>query len=239
MERKSFSYYLKRYASTAGLAPDSKETLRSVSEADEEKREFLAVLAHELRNPLSAILSSVELLTLQQEHSVEASKLLRSIEERVYFTTSILDDLLELTRVSEHTVTPPQLSGSKRRTKQPRTILVVDDNEIAAKALGRLLQLRGHNVSIAYTGAEALHEVRQYAPEIILLDIGLPDMDGYEVLRILRREKTFSSKVIALTGYGQPQDKVRASKAGFYAHLTKPVSAKEIEAAFRKAPHAR
>jgi CheY-like chemotaxis protein len=142
--------------------------------------------------------------------------------------------------LSAHTTLPvvakePLRGGrSLRRVKHPRTILVVDDNEAAAQALGRLLQLRGHTVDIAYNGSEGVRKARDSHPQIIILDIGLPDMNGYEVAQLLREEKNFSSRLIALTGYGQPQDKETALKAGFYLHLTKPVGLKEIEAAFRK-----
>jgi CheY-like chemotaxis protein len=89
-------------------------------------------------------------------------------------------------------------------------------------------------VEIAHNGSEAIEKATHARPEIIILDIGLPDMDGYEVARILQAQKNFSSALIALTGYGQPGDKERALKAGFRLHLTKPVSLKEIEAALRK-----
>jgi len=75
-------------------------------------------------------------------------------------------------------------------------------------------------------------------PQIIILDIGLPDMDGYEVARMLQEDKKFSSGLIALTGYAQPEDKERAYQAGFHVHCTKPVGLKELEAAFRKLPQA-
>jgi CheY-like chemotaxis protein len=124
------------------------------------------------------------------------------------------------------------------RTSQARTILVVDDNEVAAEALGRLLELRGHTVGLAFDGSSAIRSVRESPPEVIILDIGLPDIDGYEVAHILQQEKQFSSILIALTGYGQAQDKERARKAGFQAHLIKPVGIAEIEEAFRHLPHA-
>ena len=112
--------------------------------------------------------------------------------------------------------------------------MVVDDNEAAAQMLARLLQLRGHTVSIAHNGLDAIHKAREEQPDIIVLDIGLPDIDGYEVVRILRDESSFVSPIIALTGYGQKDDKERALQAGFNHHLTKPVALKELERAFKK-----
>ncbi len=220
---------------------------------DEEKREFLTILAHELRNPLATILSSVELLRLQEVYAPGTALLLGAVEERVHAITTILDNLLALPSLSRDaiaqspvSVRAPSLAVTKvgsrggrvsHYSKHARTILVVDDNEMAAEALGRLLELRGHEVTTAYSGQEAVEKARQSRPQIIILDIGLPDIDGYEVVRILREEKNYSPTLIALTGYGQTEDKERALKAGFHLHLTKPVALKEVEEAFQKVPH--
>ncbi|MDP2648795.1 MAG: ATP-binding protein [Patescibacteria group bacterium] len=128
-------------------------------------------------------------------------------------------------------------SGSKlRQTKRTQRILVVDDNESTANAIGKLLALRGHEVALAYTGADAIQKARELQPQSIILDIGLPDTDGYTVARTLRQEKSFSPVIIALTGYGQAADKEKARAAGFNYHLTKPAGLKEIEAILRKVP---
>lgn len=378
-------------------------SLHKVSAEDEAKKDFLAILAHELRNPLSAILSSVELLRLQEVHAPDTAELLQTIDEHVKAMTTMLEDLLDVSRISRHKLTlrkemlsldslvdrsvrtaqafirsrghtlsvikpehelfleadpirleqilvnllnnaakytdrngsielltrregasavirisdsgigipknmlnqifkpffqvergklateglgvglplarqlvemhqgtieatsqgkstgsqftvrlplpahaqPPAIKKpaargghALRQVKNTHTILVVDDNEVAAKSLGRLLELRGHEVNIAYNGSEAVEKAKQLHPQIIILDIGLPDIDGYEVAHIVRGEKNYSPTLIALTGYGQPEDKERAREAGFHLHLTKPASLKEIEAAFRKVPNA-
>ncbi len=112
--------------------------------------------------------------------------------------------------------------------------MVVDDNEAAAQSLSKLLEMRGHTVSIAYNGLDGIDKARKQRPDIIVLDIGLPDIDGYEVVHILRSDSSFSYAIIALTGYGQVGDKERALEAGFHHHLTKPVGLKELERAFKK-----
>ncbi len=377
------------------------EALHKVSIEDQAKKDFLAILAHELRNPLAAVFSSVELLKLQEVHAPDTMELLQTIDDHVHSMATMLDDLLDVSRISknklslqketvsldsvidrsvrsaqalirsrghtfsvikpEHelyldadpirleqilvnilnnaakytkpngtielvakreesmavirvrdngigiprnmlklifepffqvkrgklatdglgiglpltrqlvsmhggtvevvsqgegkgsefivrlplpvqtqtlpTVKPGLRGGPLRHAKHSRTILVVDDNEVAAEALGRLLQLRGHTVAVAHNGSEAIEKAKHVSPDIIILDIGLPDMDGYEVARVLKTQKNFSSALIALTGYGQPGDKEKARAAGFQVHLTKPVSLKEVEAAFRKLPH--
>jgi len=102
-------------------------------------------------------------------------------------------------------------------------ILVVDDNHDAAEATKVLLELRGHEVKMVGDGSEALASAPVFAPDVVLLDIGLPRMDGYQVARRLREAaETRASCLIALTGYGQPADRERARAAGFDHHLTKP-----------------
>lgn len=115
-----------------------------------------------------------------------------------------------------------------------RRILIVDDNEAAAQGLGKLLEYRGHKVRLAYTGAEALSAVAEDAPDVLVLDIGLPDQDGYEVARTLRGKLKFTGTLIALTGYGQYEDRETAKEAGFDHHLTKPVGLREMETVLAK-----
>ena len=106
----------------------------------------------------------------------------------------------------------------------PRRILVVDDNVDAASSLSALLELAGHATSMAHSGDEALHQVTVDVPDVVLLDIGLPGMNGYEVARRLRDMPGLAgTRLIAITGYGQESDKRAASAAGFDTHLVKPV----------------
>ncbi|AKJ27234.1 chemotaxis protein methyltransferase CheR [Caldimonas brevitalea] len=113
----------------------------------------------------------------------------------------------------------------------PQRILVVDDNRDAAESLAVLLRLGGRDVALAHDGEAALQEVRRYAPDVVLLDIGMPGMSGYEVARRIRsRPRGQQVCLVALTGWGQEDDKQRALAAGFDAHLTKPVDAQTLEA---------
>lgn len=117
------------------------------------------------------------------------------------------------------------LSGDARSFR----ILIIDDNQAAADGLVKLLNLRGHTAEAVYTGADGLRYAPVYAPEVILLDIGLPDMEGYEVVRQLKADTGVEATVVALTGYGQESDIRKAEKAGFDHHLTKPAGLTEIE----------
>ncbi|MCY0987689.1 ATP-binding protein [Nannocystis sp. ILAH1] len=114
-------------------------------------------------------------------------------------------------------------------------ILVVDDNPDVAMALQMLLEAHGTAVRVAHDGADALLAARDFQPEVVLLDIGLPDMDGYEVARRLRREPGMDrALVIAVTGYGQDDARRRSQEAGFDWHLVKPVTMEDLEAALRR-----
>jgi CheY-like chemotaxis protein len=108
-----------------------------------------------------------------------------------------------------------------------KRILIVDDNRDAADSLSLLLQIHGHEVQTAYGGEEALRVAADYAADLVLLDIGLPTMNGYEVARRLRLEG-IPGHLVALTGYGQPEDVQRAKEAGFDAHMVKPVDVERV-----------
>lgn len=109
-------------------------------------------------------------------------------------------------------------------------ILIVDDNEAAANGLGLLLKHVGNTVDFAYVGADVAGKAREFQPDVIVLDIGLPDMTGYEVAEQLRAGG-YGGRIIALTGYGQDEDKRKAEAAGFDHHLTKPVGLADLQAA--------
>jgi CheY-like chemotaxis protein len=118
-----------------------------------------------------------------------------------------------------------------RAINAARLILIVDDNADAATTLGMLLELSGNDVLIARSGPQALELMQQHSPSVVILDIGLPGMDGYQVARALRaRPQGNGLLLIALTGWGDADDKKRAIEAGFDYHFAKPVGMEELEA---------
>ncbi len=122
------------------------------------------------------------------------------------------------------------------RRETARRILVIDDNRDAAESLGMLLQHDGHDVEIAFGAEEGLRLARDHRPEVILCDIGLPVMDGYQVIRQIRADKGLArAYVMALTGYGREEDQKRSREAGFDLHLTKPIDRATLTAALEKA----
>lgn len=125
----------------------------------------------------------------------------------------------------------PSLHGSAEG--MPRRVLIVDDNEEAADSLVKLLNMLGNHAEAVYSGADALAHIDLSKFDIIILDIGMPHMDGYEVIRALRERGIPPPPVVALTGYGLREDKQKALDAGFSAHCTKPVGIKELNAMFK------
>jgi len=112
-----------------------------------------------------------------------------------------------------------------------KRVLLADDNADFVNSLGQLLTSRGHEVRIAYDGAEALEAAREFRPEVAFLDIGMPKVHGYDVARRMRDESTTAHcMLVAVTGWGQEGDRAQARAAGFDRHLVKPVDPSEIEA---------
>ena len=131
--------------------------------------------------------------------------------------------------------TDPALKRLSSPSKVRRRVLVVDDNVDAAAMLAEMLRLYGSEVRVAHDGPEALTVAEQFAPDLALLDIGLPVMDGYELCGRLR-EKYAKLETVAITGYGLDADRERARAAGFDAHLVKPVDLSELEALVNEPP---
>jgi two-component system CheB/CheR fusion protein len=105
-----------------------------------------------------------------------------------------------------------------------RSVVVVDDNADAAESMAMLLRTVGHDVRIEHDGAEALETLTRELPDIVLLDIGLPGLDGYEVAKRLRSHPGGEAvRIYAMTGYGQEEDRRRSLASGFDGHLVKPV----------------
>jgi signal transduction histidine kinase len=131
---------------------------------------------------------------------------------------------------------PVPAAGAPTRGEIPaKRILVVDDNADAANTLAMMLRLDGHQTCEAFSGKDALEQVDAWNPEVVLLDIGLPGMDGYAVaLQIRARPRGEAIRLIALTGYGQPEDRARALQGGFDEHLVKPVSQEAITSALAR-----
>src|SRR5437762_591673 len=141
------------------------------------------------------------------------------------------------------TTCSPMRSSTRRRTDassgpspreapavngQARRVLIIEDQADARRALQRLLQIWGHHVEIAEDGPSGLETAMKVSPDVALVDVGLPGLDGYEVARRIRAALGENVRLVALTGYGQPEDRERAFDAGFDLHLVKPVDREEL-----------
>jgi len=128
----------------------------------------------------------------------------------------------------------PASAGGARAGVQARRVLVVDDNRDAAETLAEVLRACGHAVQVALDGPSALALAATLDPEVALLDIGLPVMDGYELAGRLAREGARRPYLVALTGYGQESDRIRAQEAGFDEHFVKPVELSRVVAVIER-----
>jgi CheY-like chemotaxis protein/two-component sensor histidine kinase len=132
-----------------------------------------------------------------------------------------------------------QLSGrsvsdviEKPRTAVNLQVMVVDDQPDIANSVASLLQISGHTVRTCYDGPSALQASRAAHPDVMIVDVGMPGMTGYELAQLVRRDSQLASiKLVALTGYGREQDRARALESGFDIHLTKPVTVDHLDTA--------
>jgi PAS domain S-box-containing protein len=131
-------------------------------------------------------------------------------------------------------IEPPPASGPR---PSPRRVLVVEDNADAADSLREVLDLDGHTTRVAHLGAEGLRVARDFRPDVILCDLGLPDLDGFEVARAVRADVAIArTTLVALSGYARPEDVAKARAAGFDFHLAKPPDLDKLGELLRAVP---
>jgi CheY-like chemotaxis protein len=134
----------------------------------------------------------------------------------------------------------PQLAASAIRERGPlprRRILVVDDNQDAADSLASVLSLMGNEVQVGNDGVEAVQLAEAFRPDVVMLDIGMPRMNGYEACAAIRQQPANADAVIiAVTGWGQEEDRRQSELAGFNLHLTKPVDPGAVETLLASLP---
>ena len=186
---------------------------------------FSQVRAHQGRaeGGLGIGLSLVRTLIAMHEGSVRA-------ESQGIGTGSTFTVRLPLSAFPAETAAVAPLEQT--RSRRPVRILVADDNIDSANSLRSLLELEGHVVRTAATGREALREVDAFEPVLVFMDLGMPEMDGFETTRLIRqRARGNDIVVVALTGWGQPQDRERTRLAGVDRHLVKPIDPDDLAAA--------
>jgi CheY-like chemotaxis protein len=147
--------------------------------------------------------------------------------------------IVRMPLASQGAVPPPKVTKAAfeiERLPANQHILIVDDSADVARSMAMLLQAEGHEVRTELDGAAALRTLQAWRPDVVLLDIGLPQMDGYEVARRMRECPAGErALLIAVTGWGQPEDRRRSTDAGFDFHVTKPVELNVLNALLRSA----
>jgi len=142
---------------------------------------------------------------------------------------------LPLAQPPAQPVTPSAAPGAPGLAQPRKRVLVVDDNRDTARSLKQLVELMGHDALEAHDGHEAVDAARAYRPDVVLLDIGLPGMNGYDAARAIRRQGSGAAKLVAVTGWGQQDDKRKSEEAGFDLHVTKPVEIATLESLLQSA----
>lgn len=198
-----------------------------------DKDELVAELGHELRNQLVSMTMVLDLLKRARHEPEQIDAIIPMLDKDLTRLKRFVEQQLDSQELTEGALasgaTDSQddatvAASSTNSSPERRRVLVVDDNVDAADSLCLVLEARGHESQAAYDGAEALDKLEAFAADVVLLDIGLPQMDGLEVARRIRstaRGKEIT--LVAVTGWGQDEDRQRTTEAGFDAHLTKPV----------------
>jgi len=176
--------------------------------------EFLSELGHELGNCLAPIRNA---LRLMEHQGVDA----RTVE---YARSVIQQQLAELERLSQRLTGGGQQPDAEQTADKGRRILIADDNRAWVDSLASVLRNEGYTVFAAYGGREAVEMATQIRPDVVLLDIEMPEMSGYETARRMRAQLAdHPLQIIAITVWGRESDRAAARLAGFNHHLTKPL----------------
>jgi len=174
--------------------------------------------ARELRDALGAIQMAMEVLR-QPPDEATRDRMIKLMERQ----------LAALLALADRCDSAPAPGAAIPDDSATRRILVVDDNIDSAEVLGTLLEALGHEVFVAYTGARAIEVAHERRPDVILLDLALPDVSGYDVARSLRRDARLSGiRIIGLSGFGGDEHRKRALEAGLDDYVVKPVAAEAL-----------
>lgn len=174
-----------------------------------------ARFAHELREALGAMQMALEVLRRPSDEATRA-RMLELIERQ----------LAILAKLADESASPTAGKKAAAPGSTARRILVVDDNVDSAEVLGALLEHMGHEVFVAYTGARALEVAHERRPDVVLLDLALPDVSGFDVARSMRKDAGLTAtRIIGLTGFGSDEHRKRAKEAGLDDYVVKPVDA--------------
>jgi CheY-like chemotaxis protein len=202
----------------------------------------LSKLAHDLRNPLSALISAARLLEIEPKNAAQVRELAAMMSRQLGEMRRLIDRLSELSGSAQASDGPEAVphSVTSRKEGEPlptRRILVVDDNPAAAQLLQRLLEKLGQEVVVLQSAEAAIDELPRVNPHIVISDITMPGMSGYELAKKLRAlDLQNRPRLIALSGYGAESDRQRALAAGFDDYLVKPAGVEMLRVMLESPP---
>lgn len=195
-----------------------------------------ARFVHDLRNGLASVRAAASMLTHAGTNPSIVAKVAEGLQEQVRLMVELVDAFVGKSPATT-AVTPgesPPPSSSTPAPASRRSVLVADDNADAASALARFLRLEDYRVNVAFDGEQALALAAADPPDVMLLDIGMPTRDGYELARTVRSQPWGADvQLIAISGWFSPEDRERASLAGFNAHLSKPIDMDQLQRLLR------
>jgi CheY-like chemotaxis protein len=192
-----------------------------------------AEIAHPLREALGAMQVALEVLRRPCDEATRV-RMLELIERQLAALQALADRCLSLDAPGAST--PPASPGG---ANSARRVLVVDDNIDSAEALGALLEHMGHEVFVAYTGARAMEMAHERRPDVVFLDLALPDVSGFDVARSMRGDASLAAmRIVGLTGFGSDEHRRRASEAGLDDYVVKPVDADALAGLVQARPGA-
>jgi len=205
---------------------NSLETIRNSIAKDRQ----LARLAHELRNPLTPLRNGIEILRQRSGEDPSLARTTDMMVRQVSQLARLVDQLVGTQEPAAKDAEEP--SGT---FQPPLKILVVDDNADAADSLSMLLLAQGHVVLTASNGRRAVELAETFRPNVIFMDVAMPELDGIAATRAIRRKSWGTDMhIIALTAWGQEADRRRTREVGMDAHLVKPVDPRALLAALRR-----
>lgn len=184
------------------------------------------VLAHDLRNVVGSICSCLQILRTPGHGQAAGAHARQTIRRKAYELQRLADRLLSVggEASAADVLALPSTPGSPRPGGEPLRVLVVDDDPEAANAIATLLRLWEYRVLVKHDGSSAIAAVAEFKPDVCLLDIWMPGMNGYQVAEWMRKEPSLhGALLIAMTGYDEYGDSRLAREAGFDHHLYKPV----------------
>jgi CheY-like chemotaxis protein len=199
--------------------------------AAHDRERQLARLAHELRNPLTPLRNGIEIIRQAASGNPTLARTAEMMSRQILNLVRLVDDLVGTERAGAVEESLPATLGVVAESARMR-ILVADDNADAADSLAMLLQADGHVVLTAADGRRAIEVAEGFRPDVILMDVAMPHMDGLEAAREIRRHEWGAGiRIIALTAWGQETERRRTREAGMDAHLVKPVDPRALAAA--------